>query len=182
MSRVRLEECKNNIHAKQSKAENFLEKYKTRKSSCVDARGILTVTYQVLHLLTEVGYPPLGVPPIQVWPRGYLRWGTPLIGVTPHWGIPQSRSNWGYLRWGPPVRGTPLVRVPPLGYPSVGVPEPGPAWGYPNRGYPPAGPGLGTPSCLDLAWVPPPGVDRLKTLPSLILRMQSVIRALKVIV
>ena len=29
----------------------------TRKSSCVNARGIPTAAYQVLHLLPEVGYP-----------------------------------------------------------------------------------------------------------------------------
>ena len=29
----------------------------TRKSSCVNARGIWTAAYQVVHLLPEVGYP-----------------------------------------------------------------------------------------------------------------------------
>ena len=101
----------------------------TRKSSCVNARGIPTAAYQVLHLLTEVGYPPR--PP----------------GLT--WGVPE------------------------VGYPSLGYP----LSGYPPSGYPLAGPGSGTPPRLDLARVPPPppGVDRLKTLPSLILRMWSVI-------
>ena len=35
----------------------LLNNLKTRKSSCVNARGIPTATYQVLHLLPEVGYP-----------------------------------------------------------------------------------------------------------------------------
>ena len=59
------------------------EKCKTRKSSCVNARGIPTAAYQVLHLFPEVGsegggwvpevwYPP---PPGQVWwGGGYPRY------------------------------------------------------------------------------------------------------------
>ena len=91
-----------------------------RKSSCVNARGIPTAAYQVLHLLTEVGYPP-----IQVWPGGeYPRWGYP------HWGTPC---------WGTPCLG--LTGVPPIqvlwGVPEVGYP---PLLGYPPwtwLGYPP---------------------------------------------
>ena len=55
-----------------------------------------------------------------------------------------------------------------------------PGWGTPPHqtwlGYPPIRPGWGTPPPpSDLARVTPPGVDRLKTLPSPILRMRSVI-------
>ena len=50
-------------------------------------------------------YPPAGVPPNQVWQRGYLRWGTP-IGVPP-WPCLMGR----YLRWGTPQQGYP----PPAG-------------------------------------------------------------------
>ena len=105
----------------------------TRKSSCVNARGIPTAAYQVLHLLTEVGYPPLGYPPSRS-DGGYPRWGTT------HWGTPPSRSDPGGTRGGvlpigvPPCWGTPCQGIPPLGYPPIGVPP-----------------------RLDLAWVPPPG-------------------------
>ena len=78
----------------------------TRKSSCVNARGIPTAAYQVLHLLPEAGSPLAGGTP-RPGPmgggQGYLRWGTPLAG-----GYPPARSDGGYPRWG-----TPLVGVPP---------------------------------------------------------------------
>ena len=61
----------------------FVKLLITRKSSCVNARGMATAAYQVLHLLTEVGYPP--------------RWGTLCRGTTPLAG-PGS---------GTPHRGTP---------------------------------------------------------------------------
>ena len=73
---------------------------KTRKSSCVNARGLPTVAYQVL-----------------------LRWGIPPVGVSPpHWGTPQPGLR-GYLRWGTPHQGTPgqilLGGVPEVGYPPA---------------------------------------------------------------
>ena len=47
----------------------------TRTSSCVNARGIPTAAYQVLHLLPEVGYPPgRGAP------RPDLMEGVPKVG------------------------------------------------------------------------------------------------------
>ena len=58
--------------------------HNTRKSSCVNARGIPTAAYQVLHVLTEVGYPPVGVPPHQGTPCPGLTGGT--LG-TPHPGL-----------------------------------------------------------------------------------------------
>ena len=90
----------------------------TRKSSCVNARGISTSAYQVLHLLPEVGYPPAGVPS---WPgmmRGYLRWGT-----TPLAGVPQPGLTGGTQSGVPPAgvtlpgRGTPPARSDGRGYP-----------------------------------------------------------------
>ena len=69
---------------------------KIRKSSCVNARAILTAAYQVLP---EVGYPPIGVPP--------------------------TRSNGGVpeVGYNAPCQGNPPAGVPPpplwiwLGYP-----------------------------------------------------------------
>ena len=90
----------------------------------MNARGIPTAAYQVLHLLTEVGYPPC--------------WGTPRPGLTG-----------GYPRQGTPSLGTSLVRYPLFGYPhwvpltwtSLGYPPPGPGSGT----TPLPGPGSGTP-------------------------------------
>ena len=53
---------------------------RTRKSSCVNARGIPIAAYQVLHLWAEVGYPPPAVPPA---------------------GVPLARSDGGYPPAGP---------------------------------------------------------------------------------
>ena len=122
---------------------NFLCK-KTRKSSCVNARGIPTAAYQVLH----------------------LRWGTPSpssrgtpwpgpMGMYPTPPSP-ARSDGGCTQGG----------VPPGQVQQGG--------GYLRQVPPPAGPGWGTPLRLDLARVlPPSGVDRqddgqtrVKTLPS----------------
>ena len=133
---------------------------KTRKSSCVNARGISTAVYQVLldgappppgyplarshRGVPEVGYPQ--VPPGQVW------WGVPKVGYPP------ARSDGGTQGGAPPV----------------GLPPP--------SGTPP--PVAVSAQELDLAWVPclrldlcsgtPPGVNRLKTWPSLVLRTRSV--------
>ena len=128
----------------------------TRKSSYVNARGIPTAAYQVLHLLsctrwgtypgqvqlgggcTQGGVPPVRVPPHlgpMVW---YPRWGTPLARSdwgeylrwgTPHWGTPPARSDAGYLRWGTPCQGTPHLGNPPR--------LAGSGWGYPGWGSPP---------------------------------------------
>ena len=62
-------------------------------SSCVNARGIPTAAYQVLHLLTEVGYGLMGgtqggVPPgpgLTFNGEGIPEVGTPPIGVPPGW-------------------------------------------------------------------------------------------------
>ena len=74
----------------------------TRKSSCVNARGIPTAAYQVLHLFPEVGYPPAGVPP---WPG--LTGGLPKVGYPPPARVPPSQVWWGggYSRWVTPGRG-----------------------------------------------------------------------------
>ena len=94
---------------------------KIRKSSCVNARGIPTAAYQVLHLLscTGGGYPCLRVYPIPGRGGG---------GVPPIW-------TW------------PVVSPGQVEYPSLPA---GPGWGTPppcQLGYPPptAGPGQGTP-------------------------------------
>ena len=47
----------------------------TRKSSCVNARGIPTAAYQILHLFPQVGYP------LARSDRGYLRWGVPCCEI-----------------------------------------------------------------------------------------------------
>ena len=114
---------------------------KTRKSSCVNARGIPTATYEVLH--PRWGTPPVGVAP---WPGlmggGYPRWGTP------HRGTPQPGLMGGYLRWGTSGRGTPYPHqvwwgVPGVGYcPWQGYPPPSRGtlcqvwWGVPKVGSP----------------------------------------------
>ena len=89
----------------------------TRKSSCVNARGIPTAAYQVLHLFPEVGYPPP--------PQPGLMGGVPKVGYPPGRGYPPARSDGG-------TQG---------GYPLV-PPRAGPGWGtLPPRwtwlGYPP---------------------------------------------
>ena len=126
----------------------------TRKSSCVNARGIPTAAYQVLHVLSCPGGG--GVPPVLTW-----------------LGYPSPHQTWlGYPR---PIRsgwGTP----PPIG----------PGWGTLHQTWPESPPpirsgrgtlpirsGWGTPPS-DMAVGNPPGVDRLNTLPSPILRMRSV--------
>ena len=127
----------------------------------MNARGIPTAPYQVLHLLPEVGYAPSRYP----WPgpRGrYPRWGTPhqgtppigvcpwpgLTGGIPEVGYPPSQVWRGYPRWG----------TPPLGYLQSGYP---PARSVrPGRGVPWQGDlRWGTPH-LDLTGVPPPPPHR----------------------
>ena len=123
-----------------SETETFITQHiTTRQCSCVNARGIPTAAYQVLHLLS------------------CTRWGTHLSGYPP----PPARSNRGYPRWGTSRQGTP----------------PGPGLtggGYPRWGTPPVRPGWGTPPVWTWPGYPPLGVNRLITLPSLVLRTRSV--------
>ena len=134
---------------------------KTRKSSCVNTRGILTVAYQVLHLLPKVGPGLMG---------GYPRWDTPWQG-SPQQGTPLARSDRGYLRLGTPWQGTPSQvwwgylswgtpsRVTPQqGYPLAGYPIRSDGAGVPKVGYCPGrgNPLAGVPPCLDLASFHPP--------------------------
>ena len=122
----------------------------TRKSSCVNARGIPTAAYQVLHLLPEMGYPPWQeYPPDQVW----VPPPSPLAGVPP---LPARSAGGGGTRGGAPP-------CPPPARSDGRGTWAGPGFGTPP---PPSGPGQGT--------TPPTGVYRLKILPSLILRMRSV--------
>ena len=81
----------------------------------MNARGIPTTAYQVIHLLPKVGYTP--------WPG--------LMGGT--WGgVPPSRGT----------RGPGLMGVPKVGYtPSRGYPPPARS----DRGYPPSWTWLGYP-------------------------------------
>ena len=94
----------------------------------MNARGIPTAAYQVLHLLPEAGYPPppnwQGVPP---WPG--LMGGT-LPGGTPPW-VPPGQVWWGYLRWGTPRGGT--GGVPPLAGPGWATSLSEPSQGTPPR-------------------------------------------------
>ena len=114
-----------------------LKTMETRKSSCVNARGILTAAYQVLHLLSCTGggggsipargYPTLGthavgtppwVPPVRPEQVGYpCQGGTPsLLGGTPPW-VPRIRPGWG---------------IPLLDLAGVPLPRPAaPGWGNP---------------------------------------------------
>ena len=103
---------------------------------------------------TWLGYPPLsGVPPVRPGQGSHQTWlGYPLSDLP---GVPPCQTWLGYLPSGP-GQGTP------------------PRWTCPR--YSPCQTWLGyPPPHLDLAAVPPPpGVDRLKTLPFPILRMRSV--------
>ena len=95
----------------------------------MNARGIPTAAYQVLHLFPEVGYTPGqvqqggGVPPSRGYPLGQVRWG----------GTPLSDGGGGYCEGGAPQPGP--TGILEMGYPPVRVPPP---------------------SWLDLARVPPP--------------------------
>ena len=132
--------------------------------------------------VTQGGVTP---PPQQGYPparsdRGVTWGGVPTMAGVPHWpgltwgthgGVPPSRVPPGQVWWGtqggvPPSRGTPSqvwwgTRVGP----EVGHPPPSWTW----LGYPPP------PIWTWPRYPSPPAVDRLKTLPSLILRMRSVI-------
>ena len=114
----------------------------TRKSSCVNARGIPTAAYQVLHLLPEVGYPPAGVPRLARSDggggkgSGYL--SNPLTS-----GTPLAKSDGGYPRWGTPCWGTPS-QVWLGGYPRWSTPPP-PHWIWLGTPCPQSGPGRSTP-------------------------------------
>ena len=81
----------------------------------MNARGIPTAAYQVLHLLPEVGYPPTGVPPHPGLMGGYPSWGIPHQGI-PHQGTPPpSQVQWGVPEMGyPPPSWLDLAGVPPL--------------------------------------------------------------------
>ena len=125
----------------------MLEVIITRKSSCVNARGIPTAAYQVLHLLscTRWGYPsrsgPMG--------GGYLSCRTPSCGT------PLARSDGGTRGEVPLCQGTPARSdggVPEVGFTPIRVPHgqvrQGGTWG----GVPPIG---APPGWLDLAGVHP---------------------------
>ena len=133
----------------------------TRKSSCVNERGIPTAAYQVLP---EVGYPPPprpgptkgGVPKVGYPPArpdwGYPRWDTTPLGY-PCEGTPLARSDWGSTWLGGTPTGGTLTGGPwtswTLGtFPNWTWPGGYPDRGYPNGGIPPCnsiGPGWGVP-------------------------------------
>ena len=71
----------------------------TRKSSCVNGRGIPTAAYQVL-----LG----GVPPP---PPARSDRGGPEVGYPPHRGTPRPGLTGRYPRWGTPHQGTPSGQV-----------------------------------------------------------------------
>ena len=105
----------------------------TRKSSCLNARGIPTAAYQVLHLLPKVGYPPRQWGPPQPDPMGDTQGGIPPDrGRPPPW---------------PDLIGVPEVRYPLAGVPPSQVWQGVPKWGT-RGGVPPACTWLGyPPSC-----------------------------------
>ena len=95
-----------------SETETFITQHiTTRQSSCVNARGIPTAAYQVLHLLS------------------CTRWGTHLSGYPP----PRPGPTGGTRGGVPPVRVPPQARSDRRGVPEVGYPPPGQTW----LGYPP---------------------------------------------
>ena len=76
-------------HKKELCPSKILKK-KTRKSSCVNARGTPPTVQQV-----HVGYLPLD--------GGYLLWpGVPWPGGSTYlgWGVPTLAGGWNYLGWG----------------------------------------------------------------------------------
>ena len=117
------------------------------------ARRVASTPYVVL-----TGYPPRqGTPPAR----------DPPGQGTPHGqGTPPARV--------PPPRVPPLARVPP---PARVPPWPGYPPGWTWQGTPPAAPWHSGKCCKalwDTGTPPPPDVNRLKTLPSPILRMRAV--------
>ena len=150
----------------------------------MNARGIPTAAYQVLHLLPEVGYPPQpgltggtrgGVLPARYF-EGYPRWGMSPAGIHPLPGlmgvlevgycpsrVPLARSDGGYTRWCTPWQRYPLARsdggVPEMGYPpEKGYPLARSDGGYPRWGIPWQGYPL--PLAGPFQGTPPPtGVD-----------------------
>ena len=100
----------------------------TRKSSCVNARGIPPAVYWVLLLLSYLGTPP------------------PQAGYPPR---PDLAEEGGQI----PDQGTPQQGNPPPHFDLAW----GGTWpGYPLAGYPPAGPGRVPPLPAGPARVPPP--------------------------
>ena len=110
----------------------------TRKSSCVNARGIPPCSEYSFCCPNWVPPPQQGTP-ILTWLGG----GVPRLGWVPYLGTPQAGYpppglTWGVpylgaLAWNPPPgQGTPWQDTPPAGYP-----HPGPGRVPP----PPAGPG-----------------------------------------
>ena len=134
---------------------------KKRKSSCVNARGILPTTYQVLHMLSYPGGTPIPHP----W-MGYPIPGqgvpTSLVGGTPCWELARVTPSWDLARV-PPLglgQGYPPLRLGqgyPIGTWPGGIPLSGLAGGYPHqdfaRGYPPIGTWPGGTPHLDLTWL-----------------------------
>ena len=116
----------------------------TRNSSCVNARGIPTAAYQVLRMLSPI---PGGT--------GVLLWGTPSPVLT--W-LGGTYLGWGGRYLSPRLD---MAGVPPS--PRLDL----------ARGYLPWL-GVGTYPLPSGSGVPYPSVNRLKTLPSPILRMRSV--------
>ena len=106
--------------------------WSTRKSSCVNTRGIPPAVYWVLLLLSYLGTPPLS------WPG-------------------QGEGTW--LGYPPPdLGGVPDQITPQAGYPPqldlAGYPPAGPGRVHPPAGYPPGWTWQGTP-WLELAGHPP---------------------------
>ena len=114
--------------------------FETRKSSCVNARGIPTAAYQVLHVLSCpggiphvpsacLGYtPPVwGTPPVLTWLGGGVPRYPRLAGVPPTWlGYPPI------MTW--PGEGVTGYALSGWGTPCLGYPDPVLNWpgGYPD--------------------------------------------------
>ena len=127
-----------NVHKRRWRYLKILSEL-TRKSSCVNARGIPTAVCQVLHLLSCTRWaPPQGTPPPARYDRGYPRPGLTGVGVPEVW-YPQPGLMGGVPEVGYPPdqvqQGVPKVEYPPPAGPGWGTPPPPPTWTW--AGVPP---------------------------------------------
>ena len=124
--------------------DDFAEIYFTRKSSCVNARGIPTAVYTKYSICCPI--PVGGRVPTLAGGGGGGRYPSPCPDLT--------GGSFTCLGGG----GDTYLGLPPSPHPDLSRVEGYLPWwgeGVPTLGYPPSGPGLGTPPHLDLSRVPP---------------------------
>ena len=115
--------------------------YNTRKSSCVNARGIPPAVVVSTPSVVLTRYPPS-------WPRGGTLPAYPLAGYPPTWPV-------GYPTWVPSWQGTPYPDLAG-GYPIWVPPSRVPPGRVPPSRVPPSWPGRVPPLPAGPGWVPPP--------------------------